>query len=164
MISFRMIRDFPESAKLIKFGAAALLIWVLALALFLRTLEAGSAASGGIQAADRVINAAILYKSYPSTAARRSGDSAEDPYTAASEIVSSLNLNDRILQLSTQASQGSQTSGVLLQIERLYGDEMTQLVTLFESRGLSVRTAEVRAMPVGKERLLTATFSLEGAR
>lgn len=158
------IRELPEATKLFKLGAAALLLWLLAFALFLQALGIGSQSVREIDAAERVINAAVVYKSYPSVASAQKGNEAEDPYAVTSEVVSSLNLDDRILQLATQSSQASHTPGVLLQIERLYGEEMAQLVTLFESQGLLVRTAEIRAMPVGKERLLSGTFSLEAAK
>ena len=41
---------------------------------------------------------------------------------------------------------------------------MAQLVTLFESQGLLVKTAEIKALPVEKERLLSGIFSLEAAK
>lgn len=163
-MTFSEIRELPEAAKLFKLAAAAAALWLLALALFFQVLGIDAQTARDIDASERVVNAAIVYKSYPSVASAQSGNSAQDPYTVTSEVVSSLNLEDRILQLSTQSSQASHAPGVLLQIERLYGDEMSELLTLFESQGLLVKTAEIKAMPVGKERLLSGTFALETAK
>ncbi len=152
------IRELPEAKKLFKLILGAVLLWILALILFLQALDLNAQARRDLTDADKVINSSIVYKAYPTTNTPKTGDSVDDPYAAVSEIVASLGLEDRILQLSTQSS------GVLLQVERLYGEEMVQLVTLFESRGLLAKTAELKALPVDKERLLTGTFLLETAK
>lgn len=149
------IRELPEARKLFKLILGAASLWILALILLLQALDLNTQARRDLADADRVVNASIVYKAHPSTNAPKPGSTADDPYAIVSEILASLGLEDRILQLSTQSS------GVLLQVERLYGEEMAQLVTLFESQGLSVKTAELKALPVDKERLLTSTFLLE---
>ena len=59
----------------------------------------------------------------------------------------------------------SASTGLVVQLDRLYPNELTGLVEEFSKSGLSITTAEIRAAVSVKEgRTLTAVFSLEGAR
>lgn len=160
-MTFSELRELPEANKFFRTGMLAAVVWILALVLILRVTDVDTQATHEVFTGDRVLNAAVVYKSYPQSASSKSSSATDDPYAIATDIVDTLKLQDRVVNLSTQSSQ---SQGVLLQVERMYGEEMADLVTAFESQGLLVKTAEIRALPVDKERLLTATFSLEAAK
>jgi len=76
-----------------------------------------------------------------------------------SSVIDSLNLKDRIGQISSGAG------GTVLQVNGLYIEELEDLISALSRRGLSVKTAEIRAMPYGKGlRLINMTAVLEGVK
>ncbi len=72
-----------------------------------------------------------------------------------SEIVDTLGLRDRVVQLQ------SNVSGIALQLERVYGEELKEFLLTLDSRGLKIKTAEIKVLPVGSERFLAVTLLLE---
>jgi hypothetical protein len=84
--------------------------------------------------------------------------SSGEPLGAISQIVDALGLGDRMTQLQ------SNPSGVVVQLEKLFGEELKDLLYSIENRGLVVRTAELRAMPAEGGRVLNVTLMMAPAR
>jgi hypothetical protein len=103
-----------------------------------------------------VLDYAMQFRALPRTnaAAVASGE----PLGALSNIVDALGLRDRMQQLQ------SNPSGIVAQFEKLYGDELGDLLVSIENSGLSVKTAEIRALPGDGVRLLSAVLTMEEAK
>ena len=82
----------------------------------------------------------------------------EDPISALTRAVGTLKLKDRMVQLA------SNPAGAVVQLDGLYGDECTALAQELIRAGLTVRTAELKALPYGKDRLLSVTLVVGGNR
>lgn len=158
MINFSEIREMPEARKLFKLYGLVSGTWIIALVLLLYVYSFGSAVSSELYVGERILDIAAKYRSYPASAQSTATDTGEDPLSLVSDIAETLNMRDRVQQLQ------SDQSGVMLQVERIYGDEMVKFLSTAESRGLNVKTAEIKALPSGDDRLLGATFLLEKKR
>ena len=158
MINISELRDMPEARRLFKLFGAVLLVWITALLLLVYSYGFGGTAAADLYSSDRILDIAVKYKSNPDSSQALSAQSEGDPLSLVSDIAETLNMRDRVQQLQ------SNESGVLLQLERIYGDEMVKFLTTLESRGLNVKTAEIKALPSGDDRLLGATFLLEKKR
>jgi hypothetical protein len=135
------------------FSCAACVVWAAGAVFASMLASLGSAASSDISSAGRVLDYAMQFRALP-----RTGNAAiqvEEPLSALSQITDALGLRDRIRQLQ------SNTSGVVLQIEKLYGGELGELLYSAENRGLAVKTAEIRAMPGEGSRILNVTLMME---
>ncbi|WP_352425765.1 type II secretion system protein GspM [Aminomonas paucivorans] len=80
----------------------------------------------------------------------------EDPLSALTQTVESMKLKDRMVQLA------SNPAGAVVQLDGLYGEECTALAQELIRRGLTVRTAELKALPFQKDRLLSVTLVVGG--
>jgi hypothetical protein len=149
------IKNMPEANRLGKLALFSLLIWLLGLVLMSRASTVFCENKDRLKEADIVLNAAAVIKSYPAQPAA----SAADPMSEISSVIDSLNLKDRIGQISSGAG------GTVLQVNGLYIEELEDLISALSRRGLSVKTAEIRAMPYGKGlRLINMTAVLEGVK
>ena len=158
MINFSELRDMPEARKLLRLYGLVSGTWLISLVLLLYVYSFGSVVSSELYMGERILDMAAKYRAYPASAQSAAAGSDEDPLTLVSDIAETLNMRDRVQQLQ------SDESGVLLQLERIYGDEMVKFLSTAESRGLNVKTAEIKALPSGEDRLLGATFLLEKKR
>ncbi len=154
MIKFEELREIPEAVKLGKLAVFACGLWLLGLVVLSNALFLMHTNAERLREADGVLNVATVVKSYPA----RSYASGKEPLTAVSEIVDSLGVKDRVSQMSSSAS------GLVVQIDRLYPEELTNLAEGLSKSGLSVSTAEIRAATGKEGRLITATFALEGVK
>jgi len=103
--------------------------------------------------AERVLNAAITVKSYP----QQGTVFGKEPLSAVSEIIDKLGLQGKVNQLA------SSPTGLVLQVNRLYHEELGKLVEDIQRNGLSVKTAELRLMTGQKDgRLINVTLTIEG--
>lgn len=73
--------------------------------------------------------------------------SAVDALGALSRMLDRLALRDRVAQF---ASSGT---GIAVQVERLYGEELGRLLQELGAEGFSVRSAELKVLPFGGEKL-----------
>jgi hypothetical protein len=135
------------------FFCAACAVWATG-AVFASMLAASAdTANSDISSAGQVLDYAMQFRALPRTgnAAPRS----EDPLGALSQITDALGLRDRIRQLQ------SNTSGVVLQVEKMFGGELGELLYSAENRGLAVKTAEIRALPGEGSRILSVTLMMD---
>lgn len=155
-MSLNELREMPEARKLLRLFLTAFIVWLLFIALLARVVGMNNELRDEISSGSQVLNAASTYRSFRAAQAvanRHPGDA--DPLSVVSDVLDAHNLRDRTLQLQ------SSSSVLTLQLERVYGNEMEEFLSTLESRGIFVRTAEIRVLPSGDDRLLGATFSLE---
>lgn len=143
----------PEAQRLVKVGIVVLGIWILGFLLLSNALFLKSGAQDRLNETDSVINAASAVKAYPS----RSVAVGKEPLSAVSAILDLLNLRSHVTQMSSGAS------GLVLQLNDLYVGEMSGLIEAISNSGLSIRTAEIRAIATNQGgRKMTVSFVLEG--
>lgn len=150
------LRELPDSRKIVFHLLAALAVWVSCISLFLFLTEARDEMDSRIDVDARIINSAMVYRSMPHAVVERTAQqSSAEPLGQLSGILDALKLRDKVVQLQ------SNISGVSVQFEKLYGSEMKEFLITLESRGMTVKNAELRVMPSGDDRLITASFLLE---
>ncbi len=155
MIALKDIRDLPEAKRLLKLACIAASLWVIGFVLMSGALFSLNSARLRLEESDRIINAANTIKSYPNSGT----DSKSEPIAAISALTDSLGLKDRVGQMSSSAS------GLVVQINRIYPEELTKLVEGLSKNGLEIKTAEIRAMRSEKEgRLINITLAIVGER
>lgn len=155
MVNFDELRNVPAAAKLVKPAIFAVCLWLIGLVIFSKALFIIDGNRERMRESDIILNGATMIKSYPA----RGFSAGAEPLTAVSAIIDKLGVKDRVSKMS------SASTGLVVQLDRLYPNELTGLVEEFSKSGLSITTAEIRAAVSVKEgRTLTAVFSLEGAR
>lgn len=155
MNPFAELREMPESRRLSATYLLVLLVWAALVFILVNISRASVDVGKSISSGDQIINSAITYKSYPSKGQPAAAAPTGEPLTVLSEIVNTLGMRERMIQLQ------SNVSGIMLQIEKLYGSELEEFLATIESRGLKVKTAEIKVLPVAGERLLAITLLLE---
>ena len=154
---FREILRDGDLRKPAYLWGAALIVWILLIAIMLSSDASLNVVSADLSSSGRVLDYAMQLKALP-----RSGnvvtETPEEPLSTLSNIIGALGLRDRMQQLQ------SNPSGIVVQLERLYGDELGELLGSIENNGLSVKTAEIRALPSEEGRLLSAVLTMEAAR
>ncbi|MDR1472693.1 MAG: hypothetical protein LBS75_09225 [Synergistaceae bacterium] len=158
MMSLNEIMEAPESRRAMRMLALAAAIWIACFAVAVRITAVSRSLAAAVSASGRIVDSGMRYRAYPRTEQAQTARKVEDPLGALTQIVDALSLKDRMQQLQSNAS------GVLIQLERLYGQELREFLSTVESRGLQIRTAEIRALPSGGGRVLSATFTLEQSR
>ncbi|MDR1509903.1 MAG: hypothetical protein LBS53_09725 [Synergistaceae bacterium] len=131
-------------------------VWIVCFALVWKTVSLGEKLRADIVSSGRVMDYAARFKALPRTGGPAAV--AGDPLGVLSQLVDALGLRDRLRQLQSNAS------GALIQIDRLYGGELRDLIDAAEKRGLVVRTAEIRALPSEGGRVLSVTIMVEPSR
>ncbi|MDR1944514.1 MAG: hypothetical protein LBQ19_06795 [Synergistaceae bacterium] len=155
MITLGEIREMPEARKLFTLYLTAFILWAILIALLLKIGGMEGEISRSLSAGDQIINAASVYRSYPVAEKQASAGQGADTFNIVSEITDALGLGVRRSQLQASAS------GVSLQLDRIYGQEMAEFLKTAEERGLRVKTAEIKALPSNEGRVLVATFLWE---
>jgi hypothetical protein len=128
-------------------------VWIVCLALTWETISVGRKIRADIVSSGRVMDYAVQFRALPRTG--QASSAAGDPLGALSQIVDALGMRDRLRDLKTNAS------GAVIQLDRLYGGELRDLLGAAEKRGLVVRTAEIRALPGETGRVLSVTVMVE---
>jgi hypothetical protein len=153
IIRFQELKSMPEAQRLMKTGAVVLCVWILAFILLSNALFLKTSAAKRLTETDEIVSAAGVVKSYPT----RKISAGKEPLSAVSNLLDTLSLRSRVSQMSSSAS------GLVLQVNDLYPGEVTALIDAISGSGLSVRTAEIRAIASNqKGRLMTVSFVLEG--
>jgi hypothetical protein len=137
--------------------SAALIVWVLSIALTLSSDASLSLVGMDLSSSGRVLDYAMQLKALP-RAGNVVTDIPEEPLSALSDIINALGLRDRMQQLQ------SNPSGIVVQLERLYGSELGELLGSIENNGMSVKTAEIRALPGDEGKVLNAVLTMEPAK
>jgi hypothetical protein len=137
--------------------AIALAVWGMVFAFAAATSSLNRQVSDEISSSDEVLDYAMRFRAFPRTGANRM-PASEEPLGAVSEIVDVLKLRER-----TQRLQSS-SSGVSIQLERMYGGELLDFLVSLEYGGFDVRAAEIRALPVSDVRLLSVSLTVEPAK
>jgi hypothetical protein len=153
MINFSEIREMPDARRLFRLTALAAAVWIAAALLLLRVADINVRLNESLKSQDGIINAASVYRSFPKGDAARQSASDEDPISVITGVVETLGIGER-LQIR------SDSSGISLQFDRLYGSELREFLSTMESRGMRVRTAEIKALPSGEQRLLGVAMQM----
>ncbi|MDR3353661.1 MAG: hypothetical protein LBO21_01330 [Synergistaceae bacterium] len=154
MINLSEIREMPDSRRLLGLVVLTVAVWAAAAALMFRIAGVNASLNESLESGDRIINAASVYRSYPQKGPDQSRPAEKDPMSVITGIVQAMGIGERM-------SIHSNPSGISVQLDRLYGSELREFLNIMESRGLKVRTAEIRALPRGEERLLSISFQME---
>lgn len=155
MIPLGELKDLPEAKRLKAAALATLLIWSAAAAVFSFALSSLKENERLLSDSGRVLAAAVKIRSYP----QLETTADKEPLAVLSEVVDKLGLQDRVAQLA------SSSSGLVLQLNRLYRDEFVKLAEDIGKNGLSVNTAEIRAFSSNKDgRLINVTLTVIGAK
>ena len=80
-----------------------------------------------------------------------------DVVTAFTQVSAQIELGSRVSRLAP-TPDGRRCS---VEINRLYAEELVDMVRELAARGVRVTSAEVRALPAGQERLFTLTAVIE---
>lgn len=81
---------------------------------------------------------------------------AEDPITAISRAMDSVGLKENLVQLSQT------TKGASVQFDRVYAEQFATFIQEIRKKGLKIVSAELKAFPVGKERLFSVSLIIGG--
>ena len=157
MAGFREILRDGDFRKPAVLCGAALVVWILLIALMLSSDTSLGRASADLSSSGRVLDYAMQLKALP-RAGNVVTEIPEEPLSALSNKISGLGLRDRMQQLQ------SNPSGIVVQLERLYGEELGELLSSIENSGLSIKTAEIRALPREEGKLLSAVLTMEAVK
>ncbi|MDR1579384.1 MAG: hypothetical protein LBS35_03425 [Synergistaceae bacterium] len=137
--------------------ACALAVWGTVFAFAAAVSSLNRQVSDEISSSDEVLDYAMRYRALPRTGTKDAA-AFEEPLGIVSETIDVLKLRDR-----TQRLQSS-SSGVSIQLERMFGDELLDFLVSLENGGLDVRAAEIRALPASDIRLLSVSLTVEPAK
>ena len=152
MISLNELKGYSESKRLVRPLLFAFLIWIAALAVFFLVLEAYARNKELQTDAGKVLYCVQMIKSSASVVPARN---VNEPLAQVSQILEKLNLREKVKTMS------SSSGGIVVQINRIYADDFTKLAEDIERNGLSVKTAEIRAITSQKDgRLLDVLITL----
>lgn len=154
MMTFEKLRKTPEFRPLAKLAAAVLAVWAAAI---LMAAAAAGFIGANTERADEtalVADMGTAVKSYP----QRAMNSSQASLANVSSMIETLALRDKAGQIS------STQTGFIMEFSKLYPAEFTKLVETVRDHGLSVKTADVKAMPSDSGRLINVVLELEAAR
>ncbi|MDR0764756.1 MAG: hypothetical protein LBE65_04095 [Synergistaceae bacterium] len=157
MINTREAFDDRDFRNVFITCACALAVWGMVFAFAAASSSLNRRVADEISSSDEVLDYAMRYRALPRTDANRRA-APEEPLGVVSRIVDVLKLRDR-----TQRLQSS-SSGVFIQLERVFGGELLDFLVSLENGGLDVRAAEIRALPSSGTRLLSVSLTAEPAR
>ena len=98
-----------------------------------------------------------LAAEYKALASDFSVSSAGDADVIFSEVSTMIELGSRVNRI-VPASNGKSSS---VEVNRLYAEELTDMIRALAAMGVRIVSAEIRALPAGEERLFTVTATLE---
>jgi hypothetical protein len=139
--------------------AIALAVWGMVFAFAAAASSLNRQVADEISSSDEILDYAMRYRALPRTSTNGADRSVlEEPLGIVSQIIDTLKLRER-----TQRLQSS-SSGVSIQLERMFGGELLDFLVSLENGGLDVRAAEIRALPVSGVRLLSVSLTVEPAK
>ncbi|MDO4952603.1 MAG: hypothetical protein Q4E34_02100 [Synergistaceae bacterium] len=143
-----------ETERLTKKVVFAVVLWLLALVLFLAAVSRLNGNKALLNDANSVLNAATQLKAYNVSDSPAVADAS---LTSLTDVINAAGLSDRISQLD---SNGGET---LVRADRVYPDELEKLISMLSAKGMQISAAEVRAANSNGERLLFIKLSVGGA-
>lgn len=155
MMNFASLRNSTEFEKAVKQIFVAVLVWLLALLIFLVALSQRNYNSSKLKEAEKVLNAATVIKEYnqPATV----NNASDSALSSMSDLVNSAGLADRIRRLDSIGDEA------VLQADMIYPDELGKLVSSISSCGMYINSAEIKAVQAKEGRLLSVVLSVGGA-
>jgi hypothetical protein len=157
MINLREEFEDRECRNVFITIALALAVWGMASAFLAAASSLNRQVADEISSSDEILDYAMRYRALPRTEANKK-TASEEPLGVVSETVDVLKLRDR-----TQRLQSS-SSGVSIQLERMFGGELLDFLISLENSGLEARAAEIRALPVSGVRRLSVSLTVEPAK
>lgn len=145
------IRKMAGYKKLLRLSLFTVVVWLLGAVLLSNALVMNGSARRGVEDAERITYAASSVHSSSGAAA----PADKEPLSAVSEIIDKTGLKPRVSQMSAGAS------GLAVQINDLTSEELTALIGALSDGGLSVKTAEFRALGPDGKRFIRASMTLE---
>ena len=143
------IRGLLQTKKLVRLALLSALIWTVGIVLFAEAAIVLNNSSDRLLDTGKILNAANIYRSYPS----RTSAEGKEPLSTLSDAIEELGFKDR----AGLVNSGS--SGLTVQITELNGAEFTSFLSLLSKKGLQVKTAEIRAITSSqKGRLINASI------
>ncbi|GHV27874.1 hypothetical protein FACS1894167_03680 [Synergistales bacterium] len=154
MISVSELRDAPDTRRLLYIFGAAFVMWLIVIALAIQLTGSAGDISRSVIDGGQIIRSGAAYRAALSGGAVVS-ESGENTLGSATSITDALGLRDRVRQLQ------SNSAGVSIQIDGLYGSEANSLIDEFEKKGVRIKTAEIKSLVNKDGTTLSATFLLE---
>lgn len=94
-----------------------------------------------------------LAAEYRSLAPQNDGQGPADAMTAFTQVSAQIDLGDRVSRIAP-TPDGKRLS---IEVNRIYAEELTDMIRELAHRGIRVISAELRAIPVGGDRLFSLT-------
>lgn len=153
--------EVAGSVRLVAFVLLALAVWVAVS--WTADWTAASASSLAVQEG-RYRTLVALAEEYRALApAAGSGTEAVDVPTVFTQVSERMSLGSRVNRIAPDGRNQS------IEVNRLYAEELEELIRELAARGVHFLSSEVRALPSGQERLFTVSAIIgaaqrEGAR
>ncbi|MCF4150751.1 hypothetical protein L2W58_02960 [Dethiosulfovibrio sp. F2B] len=139
-----------DSVRPLLFMVLAFLLWVISFYVWSGISNLESKSKLNYARFEELTEVVRSYKNLPHREDRSSAP--EDPMVVVSSLVESMGLKDNLIQIS------SLSKGVSVQLSRLYSEKTLSFIQELGKRGLSIESAEVRAVPEGAFRLLSISL------
>ena len=141
--------EVAGSVRLVAFVLLALAVWVAVS--WTADWTAESASSLAVQEG-RYRTLVALAEEYRALApAAGSGTEAVDVPTVFTQVSERMSLGSRVNRIAPDGRNQS------IEVNRLYAEELTELVRELAARGVHFLSSEIRALPAGQERLFTVS-------
>lgn len=141
--------EVAGSVRLVAFVLLALAVWVAVS--WTADWTAASASSLAVQEG-RYRTLVALAEEYRALApAAGSGTEAVDVPTVFTQVSERMSLGSRVNRIAPDGRNQS------IEVNRLYAEELTELVRELAARGVHFLSSEIRALPAGQERLFTVS-------
>lgn len=152
----RYVREHQEFRKIGLFLVLGIILWVTAFSLVSRQHEL----TGRIELKEKrfrdLVDVVRIFEAQPQPEKGIRPVLVGDPLTVLSRLLDKVGIKDRLVQLS------SASSGVSMQVERLYPGELGTLIQEVIRQGLPILSCEIRAVPTGNERRLACSLLVGG--
>ena len=141
--------EVAGSVRLMGLALTALAVWV---AVSWTADWVGAAVSSLAVQEGRYRTLTALAEEYRALApASGTGTEAVDVPTVFTQVSERMSLGSRVNRIAPDGKNQS------IEVNRLYAEELTELVRELAARGVHFLSSEVRALPAGKERLFTVS-------
>lgn len=153
MNEFRAVMKTAEAKPAKKKIALAAAIWLCALLLLVISGVCGKSNSAALEESIEIVRGGVLVKGLPDAEIERGTE-----LSAVSSVVDDLGIREKVTRLSSNAS------GVTIDADRLYADELSNLIAALTSKGLDIQSADLKAVSSDEGRVITATVTIGGAK
>jgi hypothetical protein len=154
-LNFNKIRSVVRgevngSARFLVVAFCAAVAWISASWLSDMSQNASSSLTQQETRYQTLLQLAAEYKSLTSDSSASDTDTV-DVMTTFTRVSAQVELGSRVARI-TPAPDGKRCT---VEVNRLYAEEMTEIVRALAARGVRVISAEIRALPAGQERLFS---------